>query len=128
MLVRDGMSTHVITIGPRHTLREAARTMSQRRVGAAVVGDPDMNGPGILTERDIMDSIGRGEDPDVELAGEHLTADLVYAAPDWDLHRAARAMVRGGFRHLIVLDGDEIAGMLAMRDIVRMWAPEHAPA
>ena len=126
MLVRDAMTSDVLIIGPQHTLREAARMMSARRVGAVVVSDPDRSGPGILTERDILDSVGAGQDPDEERAEDHLTTDLVYATPEWDLRRAAVAMVRGGFRHLVVLDGDEIVGMLAMRDIVRVWAPEHA--
>ncbi len=126
MRVRDAMSIEVLSIGPQHTLREAARMMSGRRVGAAVVSDPDTDGPGILTERDILNSVGAGQDPDAELANQHQTGDLVYAAPDWDLQRAAAAMVRGGFRHLVVMDGDEIVGMLAMRDIVRLWSPERA--
>src|SRR5512144_80943 len=98
MQVRDGMSTVVLTVGPGHTLRAAARLMSQRRVGAAVVLDPDGQGPGILTERDVLDSIGRGEDPDTELVGAHLTGDVVFASPEWSLEEAAVAMVRGGFR------------------------------
>jgi CBS domain-containing protein len=122
MLVRDGMSPEVLAIGPGHTLREAARVMAARRVGAAVVTDPDSAGPGILTERDVLNAIGTGLDVDREIAGDHLTSDLVYASPDWPLERAAEAMVRGGFRHLIVLDGDDVVGMLAMRDIVRVWA------
>jgi CBS domain-containing protein len=122
MLVRDGMSPEVLSIGPGHTLREAARLMAARRVGAAVVSDPDAAGPGILTERDVLNAIGTGLDADHEVAGDHLTADLVYASPDWPLERAADAMVRGGFRHLIVLDGDDVVGMLAMRDIVRVWS------
>ena len=76
--------------------------MSERRVGAAVVLDPDAVGPGILTERDVLDSIGRGQDPDTELVGDHLTQDVVFASPDWSLEEAAAAMVRGSFRHLIV--------------------------
>ncbi len=126
MLVRDAMSTDVLTIGPLHTLRAAARMMAARRVGAVVVSDADKSGPGILTERDILNSVGAGHDPDGQRAEDHLTGDLVYAAPDWDLGNAAVAMLRGGFRHLVVLDGDEIVGMLAMRDIVRVWAVEHA--
>jgi CBS domain-containing protein len=122
MLVRDAMSTDVLTIGPQHTLREAAVMMAARRVGAVVVSDPDQDGPGILTERDILNSLGAREDPDRERADDHKTGDLVYAAPDWDLGRAAAAMVNGGFRHLVVLDRDEVVGMLAMRDIVRVWS------
>jgi CBS domain-containing protein len=126
MQVRDGMSTMVLTVGPGHTLRAAARLMSERRVGAAVVLDPDGAGPGILTERDVLMAVGRGQDVDTELVGDHLTSDIVFAAPDWSLEEAAGAMVRGGFRHLVVTDGGEIAGMLSVRDVVRVWTGEGA--
>jgi CBS domain-containing protein len=88
MQVRDGMSTVVLTIGPQHTLRDAARLMSERNVGAAVVIDPDSPGIGIFTERDLM--------------------------------------VRGGFRHLIVTEGGDIAGVLSVRDVVRCWTDDGA--
>jgi CBS domain-containing protein len=126
MQVRDGMSSVVLTIGPQHTLREAATLMSRRGLGSAVVVDPDAPGPALLTERDILNSIGAGEDPDGERVGDHLTADLVFAAPDWSLERAASAMVRGGFRHLIVIEGGEVLGVLSMRDIVRCWTEDGA--
>jgi CBS domain-containing protein len=119
MHVHDGMNPDVLTIGPSHTLREASRQMAKRKVGAAVVVDSD--GHGILTERDVLESVGAGQDPDVELVGDHLTKDLVFAAPDWSMDDAAAAMVRGGFRHLVVLDGNDVVGILAMRDIVRSW-------
>ena len=127
MNVQDGMSNVVLTIGPTHTLRDAARMMSARRVGAAVVIDPDHAGVGILTERDVLDSIGAGQDPDAELAAHHCTSDLVFAAPVWTLEKAATAMVRGGFRHLVVVDGSEVTGLLSMRDIVRCWAGSTVP-
>jgi len=126
MHVRDGMSSMVLTVGPHHTLREAARLMSQRSVGAAVVIDPDSPGPGIITERDLMESIGAGQDPDAEIVGNHLTASLVFAAPDWSLEEAAVAMVRGGFRHLVVTEGGDIAGVLSVRDVVRCWTDDGA--
>jgi CBS domain-containing protein len=120
MQVREGMSTSVLTVGPGHTLRAVARLMSERSVGAAVVMDPDGHGPSIITERDILLSLGGGQDPDQEIVGEHLTRDVVYAAPDWFLEEAAAAMVRGGFRHLIVLEGAETVGILSVRDVVRL--------
>lgn len=126
MHVRDGMSSVVLTVGPDHTLRQAASQMAERRVGAAVVLDPDSEGPGILTERDVLISIGRGEDPDEERVCDHLTSELVFAAPDWSLEQAAAAMVRGGFRHLVVVDGSEIAGILSVRDVVRCWTSDGA--
>ncbi len=78
----------------------------------------------ILTERDVLASIGMGQDPDAEHVRDHLTGDLVYAAPTWTLEQAADAMVRGGFRHLVVLDQGEVAGILSVRDIVRCWSGE----
>ena len=122
MQVGDGMSREVLSIGPHHTLRQACVQMSLRRVGAAVVHDPDGDGIGILTERDVLDAIGAGQDPDAERVGDHLTSDLVFATPSWTLEQAAEAMVRGGFRHLVVLDHGEPAGILSVRDIVRCWS------
>jgi CBS domain-containing protein len=127
MNVKDGMSSVVLSIGPTHTLRDAARMMSARRVGAAVVVDPDHAGVGILTERDILDSVGAGQNPDTELAAQHCTSDLVFAAPAWTMEKAAAAMVRGGFRHLVVVEGSEVTGLLSMRDIVRCWSGATVP-
>ncbi len=121
MQVREGMTDVVVTIGPGHTVRDAAAAMSRRKVGAAVVIDPDLPGPGVITERDILHTIGAGQDPDTELVAQHLTANLTFASPDWSLEQAAAAMVRGGFRHLIVVEGAELVGILSMRDIVRCW-------
>jgi CBS domain-containing protein len=101
--VHEGMSASVLTVGPSHTLREVARLMGDRAVGAAVVMDPDSAGPGIITERDILGSLGEGQDPDSEVVGDHLTRDVVYAA-----------------RHLIVLEHGEAVGILSVRDIVRL--------
>jgi CBS domain-containing protein len=126
MRVRDGMSKVVLTVGPGHSLREAARLMAGRRVGAAVVMDPESPGPGIITERDLLESMGRGQDPDGERVAEHLTSEIVFAAPDWSLEEAAVAMVRGGFRHLVVTEGGEVSGLLSMRDIVRCWTEDGA--
>ncbi len=126
MQVCDGMSRMVLTVGPGHSLRAVARLMAQRRVGAAVVMDPDGHGPGIITERDVLNSVGAGEDPDVETVAGHLTREVVFAAPDWSLEEAAAAMVRGGFRHLIVLDQGETVGILSVRDVVRCWTEDGA--
>jgi CBS domain-containing protein len=122
MLVRDAMSTVVLTIGPAHTLRQAAQLMSARHVGAAIVLDPDTCGLGILTERDVLNAIGAGLDPDHEHAQSHTTNDVVFAAPQWTLDEAAAAMLHGNFRHLIVLEGRDLIGVMSVRDIVRCWS------
>jgi CBS domain-containing protein len=120
------MSEMVLTVGPHHTLREAATLMSERNVGAAVVMDPEAPGPGIVTERDVLHSIGSGQDPDAERVADHLTSSLVFAHPDWSLEEAAAAMVRGRFRHLIVVEHGEVTGVLSVRDIIRCWSQDGA--
>ncbi|MFH8365686.1 cyclic nucleotide-binding/CBS domain-containing protein [Streptomyces sp. NPDC018031] len=123
MLVSDAMSSVILTIGPAHTLRQAARLMAARRVGAAIVFDPDTSVLGILTERDILNSVGAGQDPDQETAHAHTTTDVVFAAPGWTLDKAAAAMSRGGFRHLVVIDEREPVGVVSVRDLIRCWLP-----
>ena len=126
MEVKVGMSTAVVTVTPQATLHDAARAMAQRKVGAAVVIDPEQPGPGIITERDLLLSVGSGQDPHTERVCDHLSPELPVASPEWSLERAAEAMVRGGFRHLVVVDGGELVGVLSMRDIVRCWVQDGA--
>ena len=118
MRVRDAMSTHVLIVGPHHTVLEAARVMLQRRVGAAIIIDSDLAGPGILTERDVMRAVAEGADCATTLVSEYMTYDARTASASWDLDTAAREMCRGNFRHLIVVDGDHMVGVVSMRDIV----------
>jgi CBS domain-containing protein len=119
MRVREAMSKSVVQVGPDHTLRQAAQLMSSRRVGSAIVYDPDGEGVGIITERDMLNALGRGLDPDTARTGEHITWEVVYAGPEWTVEEAAAAMVKGGFRHLVVLDGDSVLGVISVRDVVR---------
>jgi CBS domain-containing protein len=120
------MSSVILTVGPGHTLRAAARRMSEKGVGAAVVLDEEQPAPGLLSERDILNSLGRGEDPDAELVGAHMTSTIISATPDWSLERAAVEMSHRHIRHLVVVDGGELVGILSMRDIVRVWTSEGA--
>jgi CBS domain-containing protein len=122
------MSKPILIVGPQHTLRQAAQLMSERRVGSAIVIEPDGEGPGILTERDILYALGAGLNPDVETCAGHITWDVVYARPDWSLEEAALAMARGGFRHLVVVEEDEVLGVISVRDLMRIWAIRRAEA
>lgn len=124
--VASAMTTEVLSVGPGHTLRQVAQVLAARKVGSAVVHDTDGAGVGIITERDILRAIAADQDPDVETAANHQTTEVVFATPSWSLYEAAEAMKRGGFRHLVVLDGGEVAGIISVRDIVRAWAVEHA--
>ncbi len=126
MQVKEGMSPVVLTVGPGHTLREAASKMVEKKTGAAIVIDEESPAPRIITERDLLLSIGAGEDPDSERVGDHMSDSVIAAAPDWSLERAAAEMSRRGIRHLVVYDGPELVGVLSMRDIVRVWTSEGA--
>jgi CBS domain-containing protein len=124
--VKDGMSPVVLTVGPGHTLREAAGKMVEKSTGAAIVIDDELPAPGIITERDLLLSVGNGEDPDAERVADHMSDSVIAAAPDWSLERAAAEMSRRGIRHLVVYEGPELVGVLSMRDIVRVWTSEGA--
>jgi CBS domain-containing protein len=126
MQVSEGMSEVVLTVGPSHTLREAARMMVEKGTGAALVTDEESPVPRIVTERDVLLSIGGGEDPDVELVADHMSGSVISAAPDWSLERAAAEMSRRGIRHLVVFDDAEVVGVLSIRDIVRVWTSDGA--
>jgi signal-transduction protein with cAMP-binding, CBS, and nucleotidyltransferase domain len=126
MQVRDGMSEVVLSVGPSHTLRQAAERMVEKKTGAALVADDEQPGPCIVTERDILISLGRGEDPDAERVLDHMSEGVVAAEPDWSLERAAAEMSKRGIRHLVVFEGGDVAGILSIRDIVRVWTSEGA--
>lgn len=124
MLVRDAMSPLAVEVGAGHSLRQAARMMAERKVGAAVVIDPEGAGPGIITERDILRAYAADADMATAMVAAHTTTSVVYAGPDWSLDEAAAAMVDGGFRHLVVMRGPDVVGVISVRDIVRAWASE----
>ena len=128
MKVRDAMTEDVLTITPGRTLREAARFMTDHNVGAVVIIDPEEPGPGIVTERDVVRSLGAGENPDSELVRDHLTSRATFADADWGLEEAADAMAKGGFRHLVVIEHGELVGIISMRDLIQVWRPGGAGA
>ena len=126
MQVRDGMSEITLTVGPSHTLREAAEKMVERGTGAALVIDAELPAPSIVTERDLLISVARGQDPAGERVADHMSEGVLSAAPDWSLERAAAEMSRRNVRHLVVFEGGDAVGVLSMRDIVRCWTSDGA--
>jgi len=97
--------------------------MADREVGSAVVFDPDGQGPAIITERDIVRAVSEGVDMDAALVREHLTRDNAIGVADWPLEEASHAMMRSHRRHLLVVDGGEVIGVVSIRDIVAAWEP-----
>ena len=124
MNIDEAMSKDVLTVTPDRNLREVAEQMAARGCGSAIVMDPEQPGPGIFTERDLLNAVAQGVSPGSEAVRDHLTSAGTFAEPSWSLEDAAQSMLRGGFRHLVVLDGGEPIGVLSMRDIVRRWAEE----
>jgi CBS domain-containing protein len=121
MEVREGMSSVVLAVGPGHTLRDTATKMTEKGTGAALVFDEESPAPRIITERDILNALGSGKDPDSATVADHMSDSVISAAPDWSLEQAAEEMVRRNIRHLVIVDGGELVGVLSMRDIVRCW-------
>ena len=126
MEVREGMSSVVLTVGTGHTLREAARMMTDKSVGAAVVIDEEAPGPRVISERDVLVSLGRGQNPDEERVGDHMSGSIITASPEWSLERAAAEMAGRKIRHLVVVEDGELVGVLSMRDIMNVWTSDGA--
>jgi signal-transduction protein with cAMP-binding, CBS, and nucleotidyltransferase domain len=126
MQVRDGMSEITLTVGPSHTLREAAEKMVEKGTGAALVIDAELPTPSVVTERDLLISVAQGKNPAIERVADHMSEGVITAAPEWSLERAAAEMSRRNVRHLVVFEAGDPIGVLSMRDIVRCWTSDGA--
>jgi CBS domain-containing protein len=124
--VRDAMSTEPLSARRRDTVAEAARRMRERDVHGALVEPEGGDTTGIVTARDVLELVAAGGDPSRVPVEEAFTAEPRTAEPDWTLERAAEAMVEGGFRHLVVVEGGSVAGVISIRDIVAAWSEPRA--
>jgi CBS domain-containing protein len=114
--LRDLMNTSVVTVGPDTTVTEAAAGMVRARVGSVVV----MQGTflsGILTERDVLRAAASGEDLSVSLVSSWMSPDPQSASPDLPAEDAAQIMLLNGFRHLPVVEGRVVCGVVSIRDL-----------
>ena len=113
----DLISGKVFSVAPTATVAEAAETMVKGRVGSAVVVD----GPwllGIFTERDALRAAAAGVDPTAAGVKDWMTKDPVTVEPDTDSDDAAAIMATEGFRHLPVVEGDSVVGVVSLRDVL----------
>jgi CBS domain-containing protein len=120
MRVKDAMSPISAIVGPEHTLEQAAKRMVLHGTGAAVVLDGSLPGPAVVTERDLLRAVAAGRDPGAATVEDHMTGEVVTAAPDWPIADAATTMVKHGVRHVLVFEGSDLVGILSMRDVVRV--------
>ena len=117
------MTTRLLTVSGDETLQEAAHRMADRRVGAILVTEGERL-TGILTERDVLRAVGRGS---IEgTVGEHMTADPMTVDTTASIGEAAMLMIHGGFRHVPVVDGSHLVGIVSIRDLVRL--PNESPS
>jgi CBS domain-containing protein len=119
------MSRDLLTVEAGLPVVAVARRMVDRNVGAVLVLE-DGRLAGIMTERDLMRAVARGLS-DETVVGECMTADPETIAPDDTIEHAAVLMIHGGFRHLPVVDGDDVVGVLSIRDLVQVVVEDSAP-
>lgn len=124
-VARNHMSRNLLTVEPGIALTEVARRMVARDVGAVLVFDGDRLA-GILTERDVLRAVAEGIGPGTTVA-DWMTSDPETIEPDESTTHAAVLMIHGGFRHLPVIDGDQVVGVLSIRDLMRVVLEDSAP-
>lgn len=117
-IVPDLVSGQTLTIvGPSATVSEAAKAMADRNIGAVIVAE-EGHLLGIFTERDLTRRVvAAGRDPKTTLIETVMTSDLATVRPDDEDSRALALMRRTGCRHLPVMDGERIVGILSIRDL-----------
>ena len=113
--VNDVMGPVKVRVTPGDTLRAVAVALAAARTGLGVV---DVDGGGVITERDVLRAIAQGSDLDTETAGDHMTSDPVSVARAMPLEEACDLMISRNVRHLLVDDGGALIGVLNMRDVV----------
>jgi CBS domain-containing protein len=124
-IAREHMSRELLAVAPGDSLNEVAKRMVDRDVGAALV----MEGgalAGILTERDVLRAVAAGIGDDTAVR-DWMTRDPETMGPDEPTLHAAVLMIHGGFRHLPLMDGDEVVGILSIRDLMRIVLDDAAP-
>jgi len=123
--VGEIMSSDVLAVEPATSIVEAARRMHERLVGAVVVLDGDERLVGIVTERDVLRAVATGgvEQP----VSEAMTSSPETVETDESAGQAAALMIHGGFRHLPVVEGGAVVGMISIRDLVRLTVDDEAP-
>ena len=121
MQVRDVMTQATITESPEDSLRSAAERMWRQQTGSLLIIEAGRL-IGIVTERDVLRAVALGADPDRSSVDEAMTTEVFTVPPDMPLQEAAREMAARWIRHLPVVSGDEVLGVVSMRDVTGVFA------
>ena len=124
-IVDEHMSRDLLTVEAGLGVVAVAQRMADRNVGAVLVLE-DGRLAGIMTERDLMRAVARGLSDDT-LVSECMTRNPDTIAPEDTIDHAAVMMIHGGYRHLPVVDGDDVVGVLSIRDLVQVVVEDSAP-
>jgi CBS domain-containing protein len=119
--VRDVMTEATVTESPSDSLRSAAERMWRQQTGSLLITDGGRL-TGIITERDVLRAVALGADPDRSTVDEVMTAEVFTVPPDMPLQEAAREMATRWIRHLPIVDGDQLLGVVSMRDVTGIFA------
>jgi CBS domain-containing protein len=125
VMLTDVMTEDVLTVEPDASVADAARAMVDITVGSACVLDAEGRLAGIITERDVMRAAASGDDLGSQTVRDWMTADPVTVGPDEPPSEVANTMRERGFRHVPVVDGGELVGIVSMRDL---WQFSFLPA
>jgi CBS domain-containing protein len=129
-MLSDIVKPNFITVAPEDTLGEVAERMTRQNTGAVIVKDFGRL-IGILTERDMLRAMAARVHTSDARVRQWMTADPVTAEPGMDLEEAAQVMLDNGFRHLPVVEGQNVLGVVSLRRVLggrRQPAPEHESA
>jgi CBS domain-containing protein len=123
--VADHMTRALLSIGANATLGDAASKMAERGVGAVVVLEGERI-VAILTERDVMKAVAAGQDGSASVT-DWMTRHPDTIEPDDTTDHAASLMIHGGFRHLPVVEGGKVVGIVSIRDLMRVALDDRSP-
>lgn len=110
----------VVTVGPDASIADAAAILAERRIGTVVVSKDGKTALGILSERDIVRELARaGASSLTRLATDHMTRTVVTCTAQSNVAEVLQKMTEGRFRHMPVVDGDELIGLISLGDVVK---------
>jgi CBS domain-containing protein len=124
-VILAGKGSEVITLQPQQTLAEAAQTLSRRRIGAAVVSDGSGRVLGILSERDVVRAVAEnGAEALAAPISSRMTSKVVTCSKNTGIDHLMSLMTEGKFRHIPVVEGGQLIGIVSIGDVVKQRIAE----